>query len=53
MDVVPFFKLLEHHCLFSGDLKEQVWAKDSRQEKTAWFRCSLLYLYFYEQSKIK
>ena len=37
MDDVVFFKLLEHHHLFSGDLKGQVQAKGTRQEKAACF----------------
>ena len=37
MDDVVFLKLLEHHHIFSGDLKEQVEAKATRKEKAAYF----------------
>ena len=37
MDDVIFLKLLEHHRIFSGDLKEQVQAKATRREKAAYF----------------
>ena len=37
MDDVIFIKLLEHHRIFSGDLKEQVQAKATRREKAAYF----------------
>ena len=32
-----FLELLNHQNLFSGDLKEQVLARDTRMEKAVWF----------------
>ena len=32
-----FLELLKHQNLFSGDLKEQVLARDTRMEKAVWF----------------
>ena len=37
MDDVIFLELLRRRDLFSGDLQEQVQAKDTKAAKTAWF----------------